>query len=105
LFPDTPYRFESGGYPDAIPTLTQEAFTKFHQEHYCPENAFIYLYGDVDILATLAYMDKEYLSKFPRRGKAAFQVPLQEAFMKTKEIEATYPIPAEDSTEQKPTYP
>ncbi len=101
LFPDTPYRFESGGYPDDIPTLTQEAFTKFHQEHYCPENAFIYLYGDVDILATLAYMDKEYLSKFPRRGKAAFQVPLQEAFMKTKEIEATYPIPAEESTEQK----
>lgn len=101
LFPDSPYRFESGGYPDAIPTLTQEMFTNFHKTHYSPENSFIYLYGDMDILATLAYMDKEYLSKFPKTGKIHFQVPLQEAFMKTKEIEATYPIPAGDSTDHK----
>ena len=31
LFPDTCYRFESDGYPDAIPELTQESFLNFHK--------------------------------------------------------------------------
>ena len=34
LFPDTPYSFESGGHPDAIPELTQEAFEHFHTTYY-----------------------------------------------------------------------
>ena len=49
LFPDTCYRFESGGYPDAIPELTQEDFLNFHKTYYSPENSFIYLYGDMEI--------------------------------------------------------
>lgn len=49
LFPDSPYRYESGGYPAAIPQLTQEAFENFHRTYYSPENSFIYLYGDMDI--------------------------------------------------------
>ena len=36
LFPDTPYRFESGGYPEEIPTLTQEMFLDFHKTYYSP---------------------------------------------------------------------
>lgn len=59
LFPDTPYRFESGGHPNAIPELTQEAFEHFHTTYYSPENAFIYLYGDMDIEATLQYLNDD----------------------------------------------
>ena len=44
LFPDTSYRFESGGHPDSIPELTQEQFLTFHQTYYSPENSYIYLY-------------------------------------------------------------
>ena len=57
LFPDNCYRFESGGYPDAIPQLTQEKFEQFHKTYYSPENSYIYLYGDMDIDATLEYLD------------------------------------------------
>lgn len=64
LFPDNCYRFESGGYPDAIPQLTQEKFEQFHKTYYSPENSYIYLYGDMDIDATLEYLDSEYLSSF-----------------------------------------
>ena len=39
LFPDTPYRFVSGGDPEAIPTLTYEAFTAAHKRFYHPSNA------------------------------------------------------------------
>lgn len=101
LFPDSPYRFESGGYPDAIPTLTQEMFTTFHRTHYCPENSYIYLYGDLDIEDTLAYLDREYLSAFPKTGNIKFKVDLQEPFSKTKEVEATYSLPKGESTEGK----
>lgn len=47
LFPDTPYGRSSGGDPDAIPDLTYDAFLEFHRRHYRPENAFVFLYGDI----------------------------------------------------------
>ena len=48
LLKDTPYAFESGGDPDAIPELTREGFLSFHSRYYHPSNSYIYLYGDVD---------------------------------------------------------
>jgi Zn-dependent M16 (insulinase) family peptidase len=66
LFPDTTYGVESGGDPDVIPELTQEAFVDFHGKFYHPVNSYIFLYGDMDIADTLAFMDAEYLSKFDK---------------------------------------
>ena len=94
LFPDSPYRFESGGYPDAIPELTQEMFEDFHKTYYSPENSYIYLYGDMDIEATLAYLDEEYLSNFTKTGKVDSEIPMQASFARTKEVEAYYPVDA-----------
>ena len=48
LFPDTTYRFESGGIPDAIPTLKYEDFLDTHARHYRPSNSYIVLYGNLD---------------------------------------------------------
>lgn len=64
LFPDTTYGVESGGDPDDIPGLTQEDFVAFHKRFYHPSNSYIFLYGDLDIDDTLAFMDREYLSTF-----------------------------------------
>ena len=66
LFPDTAYGFESGGEPEAIPSLTQEMFADFHSRYYHPSNSYIYLYGDLDIEDRLSYLDREYLSHFDR---------------------------------------
>lgn len=68
LFPDTTYGVESGGDPDDIPNLTQEAFAAFHAKYYHPSNSYIFLYGDMDIDATLAFIDGEYLSKFTKES-------------------------------------
>lgn len=103
LFPDTPYRFESGGLPSAIPELTQERFTAFHRKHYRPENSYIYLYGDMDIEDTLAYLDREYLQAFPKQGVSVPDIPLQKPFERTCEVEASYPI-AEGETVDNKTY-
>lgn len=96
LFPDSPYRFESGGYPAAIPQLTQEAFENFHRTYYSPENSFIYLYGDMDIESTLAYLDGEYLSAFAKTGSVKSEIALQQPFARTKEVEAYYPAGADE---------
>ncbi|WP_336604162.1 insulinase family protein [Adlercreutzia mucosicola] len=62
LFPDTTYRFESGGTPAAIPTLTYEAFLDSHRRHYRPDNSYIILYGDLDLGRFLAFIDEGYLA-------------------------------------------
>lgn len=65
LFPDTTYRFESGGTPAAIPDLTYEAFLDNHARHYRADNAYIILYGDLDLERMLTFLDDEYLSQLP----------------------------------------
>ncbi len=76
LFPDTAYRFESGGTPQAIPDLTYERFLEEHRRHYRLDNSYIVLYGDLDPDRMLAFLDGDYLSPeaeerragAPRRG-------------------------------------
>jgi Zn-dependent M16 (insulinase) family peptidase len=43
LFPDTCYRFDSGGDPAAIPTITYEEFLDNHRRHYDLSNSYIIL--------------------------------------------------------------
>jgi len=62
LFPGTCYAFESGGTPEAIPTLTYENFLDEHRRHYRTDNSYIILYGDLDIDRALAFLDERYLA-------------------------------------------
>ena len=39
LFPDTAYRFESGGEPSHIPELSYEDFLAYHKKWYHPANS------------------------------------------------------------------
>lgn len=58
LFPDTTYRFESGGTPEAIPTLEYESFLDAHTRHYRPSNSYIVLYGNLDLPTFLKFLDE-----------------------------------------------
>ena len=60
LFPDTAYRFESGGNPRAIPQLTYEGFLDTHARHYELANSYTVLYGDLDIDRELAFIDERF---------------------------------------------
>lgn len=60
LFPDTAYRFESGGRPDAIVDLTYEQFLDNHNRHYQLDNSYSILYGDLDIERELAFLGKRF---------------------------------------------
>lgn len=76
LYPDTCYRFESGGLPEAIPDLTYEQFIAAHKKFYHPSNSYFYLDGDVDIEAVLALINDEYLSADFGDGEAV-DIPVQ----------------------------
>ncbi len=57
LYPDTCYRYESGGEPDCITDLTYEKFCAAHQKYYHPSNSEIFLDGSVAIDEALALID------------------------------------------------
>ncbi len=79
LFPDTAYGVESGGDPEFITELTQEQFIDFHKKYYHPSNGYLFLYGNLDILDNLKFLDEEYLSNF-EKIQVDSQIALQPAF-------------------------
>ncbi len=66
LFPDTPYRWVSGGDPAKIPDLTYETFLDAHRRFYSPSNSYIFLDGGMDIGEVLSILNGEYLGGFER---------------------------------------
>lgn len=75
LYPDTPYRNDSGGDPQAIPDLTYAQFKRFHETYYHPSNAFFYFYGDDDPARRLE-IAQGTLSRFAARPIHS-EIPLQ----------------------------
>ena len=58
LFPDSPYRYDSGGDPAVIPTLTREEFVSFYKKYYHPTNARLFVAGDeMDVYHALSKAD------------------------------------------------
>lgn len=100
LFPDNTYSKESGGNPEYIPKLTYEAYLDFYHKYYHPSNSYIYLYGDMDVVERLVWLDKEYLSLYDYK-KVNSEINKQPAFDKIKNVEAQYSITMDDSQENK----
>ena len=69
LFPDSPYRFESGGDPRSTPTLTYEQFIDAHARHYTLANSYTILYGNLDIDRELAFVDEHFRYGCFRSGR------------------------------------
>ena len=99
-FPQNCYGYQSGGDPEAIPSLTQENFIAFHQKFYHPSNSYIYLYGDVDIAEQLEYLDREYLSAFDKI-EVDSAIDFHPAFTEMKRVNEVYPIGEEESDTEK----
>ncbi|XP_032589846.1 presequence protease, mitochondrial isoform X2 [Drosophila grimshawi] len=63
LLPNSAYYHMAVGDPIHIPSLTHEDLIEFHRKYYHPSNARLYSYGSFDLMETLSFLDKEYLSK------------------------------------------
>ena len=88
LFPDSSYRFVSGGDPAHIPDLTYEQFLNNHRRFYHPSNSYIFLDGKVDLEQVLSILDGEYLSAYDREDMVP-AIPMQ-APVKSAPVRACY---------------
>lgn len=100
LFPDNNYSKDSGGNPEYIPKLTYEAYLDFYHKYYHPSNSYIYLYGDMDVVERLEWLDKEYLRLYDYK-KVNSEINKQPAFDEIKNVETQYSITMDDSQENK----
>ncbi len=101
LFPDTTYRHESGGDPKNIPELTYEDYINTYKQYYHPSNSYIYLYGDMDMVEKLTFIDEHYLSNFDRI-EVDSEVETQKPFDAVVEVKKAFSItesePLNDNT-------
>ena len=64
LFPQTTYRYNSGGDPAEIPNLTHQALREFHARHYHPTQSVFMTYGCFDPLEHQAKFAALALDRF-----------------------------------------
>lgn len=100
IYPDTCYRYSSGGDPYAIPELSYRNFLDFHQKYYHPSNSYIYLYGNGDIEEQLKYLDDNYLGLFDKRDIDSTIAP-QKSLNKPVKTTDCYNISSEEEEENK----
>ncbi|MFW6137700.1 MAG: insulinase family protein, partial [Spirochaetota bacterium] len=91
LLPDTPYGYESGGDPEAIPELTYQKFISYHKKYYHPSNSYIFLYGNGDLFQQLEFIHENYLKDFSRI-EVNSTISRQEPFASPVEMSLEYPI-------------
>ncbi|MDR2796936.1 MAG: insulinase family protein [Treponema sp.] len=94
VLPDTPYRFESGGDPEWIPSLTWEGLREFHRTRYVPGNCRIFLAGNIPTEKQLAFLQDQVLAGLAP-GKAAPPIPLAKQWNTPQHITVLGPAGAE----------
>ncbi len=100
LYPDTTYSIVSGGDPEVIPELTYEQYLAFHKRFYHPSNAYLYLYGDMDVVERLNFLDERYLSDYDTL-EVDSEIRPQEPFAAPAYKEKQYSILPEESEKEK----
>lgn len=61
------YHYRPGGKSYQVPDCSYQELKEYHKEYYHPSNAYLYLYGDMDVEKTLHFLDEEYFSRFEKR--------------------------------------
>lgn len=98
LYPDTCYRWESGGEPSHVTELTYENFRDAHQKYYHPSNSEIFLDGSVKLDEVLPLIDG-VLSEYERQA-VTFDIADQPKIKPAKR-EVLYEIAPNETTENK----
>ena len=97
LYPDTTYAINSGGDPEFIPQLTYEAYLDFHRKYYHPSNSYIYLYGNMDMIERLTFLDEAYLGQYEVLAVDS-KVQRQKPFDAPAELSFPYSVMEDEDT-------
>lgn len=90
VYPDTKYRFNSGGNPMDIVDLTHAHLVDTYQKYYTPSNACIVLYGKMDVKEKLQFISEGYYDKYTQKGEID-DPKVQEPFPSPKTFTLQYP--------------
>ncbi len=99
LFPDSPYQYDSGGEPLAIPDLSYQQFVDFHRRYYHPGNCRIFLYGDIPTEKQLSLLQEEFLDGFPR-GAAAPDIEVTPRWEEPRLFQITSPMGGDEEGDE-----
>ncbi len=89
LFPDTNYRFNSGGDPIEIPNLTYAQLKSFHEKYYSPANAVFLTYGDLPHEKHQEKFENLVLKEFKSTTEVA-KIKFQATFDKPSKTDRLY---------------
>ena len=99
LYPQILYKYNSGGDPAAIPSLTHEQLKEFHSTYYHPSQCLFYFYGDLPIEKNLDMIEEKVL-KQTKKQKQLPNIEEQPRAKKRQKIKGTFPS-ADESAEGK----
>jgi Zn-dependent M16 (insulinase) family peptidase len=91
LFPDLPYRFNSGGDPEEIIHLTYEELKDFHHTYYHPSRCYYFFYGNLPLEDHLDFLEEKILSQAERKEEIP-PLPTQPRFSHPKVLDTSYPV-------------
>ena len=80
LFPDTTYRFDSGGDPSKITSLTREQYISFYNDHYHPTNSKTFVNGNLNDVEVVMTMMDSYMNSYEMNveSREMSRIPYQE---------------------------
>ena len=86
LFPQGPYRHNSGGEPTQIPKLTHQVLKTWHDINYSPNNCWFLSYGNLDLRKHITHIHDSVFTKLNTRGGRtnATSIPNEKRFLAAK---------------------
>jgi presequence protease len=100
LFPNLTYGFNSGGDPKDIPNLTYAELIQFHEQFYHPSRCLFFFYGNMPLEEHLDFISNQTLQGVTPIPPLP-PLPKQPRFLTPVRRSIHYPIPPEESTEDK----
>ena len=102
LFPTTTYHYNSGGDPEAIPSLSHSDLLAFHAKHYHPSNAVFMTFGDIPASEHQQKFEEQALSQFDKLD-VKIAVKPEKRYLAPIVVEEAYAYDAvgDESTEDK----
>ena len=91
LFPTSTYGYNSGGEPEAIPSLSYEQLQAFYKTYYHPSRAIFFFYGSLPLEEHLDFLEKNLLNSVSKVDPLP-PVPREIRFEKPLTATCSYPL-------------
>lgn len=99
LYGGSDYAHDSGGDPEAIPSLSYEQFSNFHRLYYSPSNARFFIYGNIPTKDHLLFLE-EMLEGFDQVDFDS-SIKGQDRWSSPASISGVYPVGKDEPLERR----